>query len=679
MAWRNKLKEMEQDSDEKTDDKHFAREEEDLKAIGIQPSSGAIRFSLDKFKEPTTPEDDVKPKNVLPPARQDLPPPPRKASAIKPLTTSNSSQNLGPIRALPVAPVQQPDTKPSPQTPPTPVQKPSSVEVSPQQSSPPTPVQKPSPPPPVKKPSPPLEKEQDISETELLKQQVNRLQLRNQELQEEAQKSSSLRLSQSLYDAIENQDEITEMEDDIVQIASAKRTLSEDDPFDDYFHVIGSNYASKIVTSVSDGLCACDVGNIIPKYDGEDWYGYEYDMRDLHEREENAYCQMHRIRSLEDKSVLLKNLTNDPIASVPVVHWCEQTLSFQNFMGLLGSAENAHFMRTYIGHLKSVGDLKQLSRVYTHRDMAVEECMLRIKHALLVQDLSAKLDAIHDCMQFLKANQDRLKQYCQKNNVFDISSYGDMLMDAHSLLSRQINIDRYDAGIASQGKEIIYLEHPRYNITGTTLSISLQYCLFYHPYADDNKLSSPRAMAKQFKLSQHRYIYEGMHTRARIGDWKAVHHLYEKAKQANLCYMSAYEFHQLQTTTGVAGFLKKKLNTGSKDSYSVLAVNNFLSVALEYNAPLQFLEVLLNELEKPEERFELAKTRQVWSVAIKCAAHDLKDKDLLQALRNDILEKMSAEESAELRQEIDQLLHGNKIKWKKGGRTESSSIFSWFK
>jgi hypothetical protein len=318
--------------------------------------------------------------------------------------------------------------------------------------------------------------------------------------------------------------------------------------------------------------------------------------------------------------------------------------------------------------------------MYAVQDNVADECMLRVKHALLVENPTLKLEALEDCITFLKNNQERLKRYCDKNNLFDISSYNELINDAYNLLARQLKIDQHDAMIAQQGKEMIYLEHPRFNITGTTVSTSLRYLLFYHPYADDTKLSSPRAFAKMFKLSQHRYIYEAMHTRARIGDWKAVHHLFDKAKQANLCYMSSFEFKDLQSTTGVTGFLKKKLNTGSKDSYSVLAVNNFISTALEFNAPPQVFEILLNEVENPEERYELAKSRQVWGVAIKCAV-ELKDRELLQAIRKEVVDKYTAEESSALRLEIDQLLHGNKIKWKATKETRGSGkgLFGWFK
>jgi hypothetical protein len=664
MAWRTKLKELDSGSDDIKVD-YDAEKEEDFQVIGVSTkntTNHALKFSLDRFPEPPSPDDDS-PKVQT---RQELPPPPKRVgSLIRPLGATNLP---APRASLPPKPTILPPPAQQQQ------QQPIKQEV-PQQ--------------PMSKPKKELSQQpvpetntEEMSETELLRQQVVRLQLRNQELQEEAHSSRSLRLSQSLYDAIENDEEtIEETQEDIIQIVSSRKS-PDVDPFDDYFHVIGSNYATSLVTTISEGLTATDIVNMLPirprSGNDDDWNGYEYDSHDLYEKQENAYCQMHRIRSLEDKNVLLQCLEYAPLAALPVIQWCESTLSFQNFMGILNAPDNIKFIKSYIGHLKVIGDLKQLSKIYNHQQDIIEECLLRMKHALLVIDPNERLEAVEDAIQFLKGNQEQLKRQCQQEGKFDISCYGDMLVDYHSLLSRQMSIDKYDANIAAQGKEIIYLEHPRYNITNTTLSVSLQYCLFYHPYADETKLSSPKAMAKLFRLSQHRYIYEAMHTRARIGDWKAVHHLYEKAKQANLCYMSAYEYLQIQSTAGVTGFLKKKLNTGSKDSYSILAVNNFLSVALKYNAPLQFMEMLINELEKPEERFELARKRQLWHIAIKCAAHDLKDRDLLQSLRDEIVDKMSAQESSELRHEIDQLLHGKSIKWKKGGK-EGSGIFHWFK
>ncbi|KAL0491491.1 hypothetical protein AKO1_004031 [Acrasis kona] len=517
-------------------------------------------------------------------------------------------------------------------------------------------------PPPPSKPQPPSQpkqrtpsNDQDLSETEILKNRVAQLQLQNQELQTELKKAD-----RSLYDELE-EDQLTieKTEEDVVQKVKLTQRIQSDE-FDEYFHLDKSSSSSSNIDSIKDGITSCDISNLIINSHHD---GYEYSDANLYERQENAMCQLRRVRSMQDKSNLLQELKHSPDAAMAVILWCEQTLNFHNLMSLLTGADNAQHLEAYIGHLKRIGDTRQLSLTYGHFNMIREETLMRMKSCLTRKSLSEKSRTAQECSQFISNSRESIKSKCNKNSLFDISHYHQTMVDQSNLLQLQSRIDELD----SHAKDPIFQQYKRSDISGTTLSNSLQYCLFYHPYATETKVASAQSMAKSFALSEHRYFYEAVHTRARIGDWTAVKSLYQNAKKKNMCYMSSLEYRELHNSTGVSGFLKKKLVTGTKDSYSVLAVNNFITDALMYNAPSLFVEFLLNELNDPLERFHLAKKRHVWHVAIKCVAYELKDKEMLQQLRLEILNVMSAHDSMQLRNEIDQLLHGDKIKWKKSG------------
>jgi hypothetical protein len=62
---------------------------------------------------------------------------------------------------------------------------------------------------------------------------------------------------------------------------------------------------------------------------------------------------------------------------------------------------------------------------------------------------------------------------------------------------------------------------------------TLYYCMFYHPNADETRLSSPKNMRKAYsvatrflelmqQLSDPRYIWTALRSRAMIGDWDTV-------------------------------------------------------------------------------------------------------------------------------------------------------------
>jgi hypothetical protein len=238
--------------------------------------------------------------------------------------------------------------------------------------------------------------------------------------------------------------------------------------------------------------------------------------------------------------------------------------------------------------------------------------------------------------------------------------YAQHIVDLINLLSRQIKVEEHDSRIAMQGKELIYIENPRYNIIGLSILETLKYCLFYHPYAEENKLSSPKSIAQAFKISRHRYLFEATRMRCKMRDWKAVELLYKTAVDENLCYVSSYE--HLNRRSSATGFLKSKFS-GRKNSLSILSVSSFLQLIVDHKGPPTLIEYLIRQCPDPEEKFALARKNQLYQLAVECVTRELKDKELCLSLNKELVSKLGAEESQQLREQINQFLSKNEKGW----------------
>jgi hypothetical protein len=526
-------------------------------------------------------------------------------------------------------------------------------------------------------------------ELEMLRKQVAALQIKNTELSQELVK----------------------------QKQSTMKPISEQqDSFEDYFQVPSSpelqpaeNELNEIVKRVKTGLFATDISHAFITRDTRTWFYnktdeiyeiqektsslrvskssdlYELSGTELNDERLQAWCNIRSLRSIEDKRSLLyachydrsKNYLNSngdrnadnlkfPInydAVIAVLLSIEQSVTFREFMRCMAGPENRVYLDAYIGYLRKLNDYDQLMKVYRFHSMHQHVFTLRLEMAIKLRDPKARLqeyDSIITTFRLRDANNP-LADYVRRNDLFFID-YGIHITDAINLLSRQLRIEEHDRSVAAQGKELIYLEHPRYCIVDLSIADTLKYLLFYHPYADESKLSSPKGMAQIFRVTRHRYLYHAAVTRSRIRDWKAVEALFNTAVTENLCGMSSYEYANLKSSS--TGFLKSKLST-RKYSLSVLSAASFVQLINLFGGPIQLLHFVIDKCPDPEEKYDLARKNRCYNVAVQCVITQLKNKDMAISLRREVVDVLGAQESQSLREQLDLFI--TKLEKKKSG------------
>ena len=235
------------------------------------------------------------------------------------------------------------------------------------------------------------------------------------------------------------------------------------------------------------------------------------------------------------------------------------------------------------------------------------------------------------------------------------------------LTSRQIKIDEQDNVIAKSGKNTTFIQFKKYPVYNTTLSETLKYCLFYHNSAPDDLPSSPRSLAKFFGLSQHRFLYEAIVARSRINDWKGVMAAFSKAQKDGLCYCSAFDMKMQKENSAFMKLLSGKPNRS--ESNSILNIFNVLHVLKTFKAPLQLIKDVIEaysfQKTEVELKLELAKEYRIYDIAIQCIVNDLKDRDMLIKLKDDVNRRYNQPDKMALQEEINNHLYSKKIKWKK--------------
>ncbi|KAL9650478.1 hypothetical protein ABK040_004700 [Willaertia magna] len=473
--------------------------------------------------------------------------------------------------------------------------------------------------------------------------------------------------------------------------------------FDDYFDI-----PMTLIDKIADGLTCTQYDKMIltkgkdnnnnsfdELYDDFDENVFKYknlmgkDYNLLLEEEIQAYCNLRKLRTYSEKYRMLTKFgtfVNYDII-IPVILFLEQTLTFRSFMQLLLDADsvNYFYLNIYCKYLKRLGDLKTLQRVYKYCGMVREELMALYTMALKIVNPFEKLDALEHLLSFVQKNAQAIDNSPTNNTNFNNLKYSlncsaeltKHISNYIHLISRQLKIDEFDKVIAT--KEAVFQSYPRNNIYNTTVADTLRYCCFYHPFASEEKLSSPKGLAKLFQLSLHRYLYEMIVSRSKIGDWKGVISAFQKATKEGLTNCSAFELKENygdatgQSSSGggisgaIAKFFKGKPNRA--ESNSVLNIYNVCNVMKMFRAPKSILqEVFLSYSFQKDEiqlKYDLSKEFKIYKISISIIVNDFKDRDLLLQLKDEIVKKYHGTDKTEIIDELNSYLYNKKLKWKK--------------
>eukprot|EP01113_Clastostelium_recurvatum_P025140 TRINITY_DN3021_c0_g1_i3.p1 TRINITY_DN3021_c0_g1~~TRINITY_DN3021_c0_g1_i3.p1 ORF type:complete len:500 (-),score=103.35 TRINITY_DN3021_c0_g1_i3:180-1679(-) len=194
-------------------------------------------------------------------------------------------------------------------------------------------------------------------------------------------------------------------------------------------------------------------------------------------------ADLSRYRSMQEKEGLMKDAVSSSSsrALMTVIIYCQNTLTSQLFYKMIARYPLA--LAAHLSFLHKKGDVEQTLVALRCLGRTSEEVALLVTTAGKTKDLNEKRRLL-----------DSANTLCTSHGL---EFYGEQCRHHLSLLHRQWQIEQYDAKMAAQG-DPIYLKHPRGNIIGVPLGVTLEYCSFYHPTAPKDKLSSPAGMVEAY-------------------------------------------------------------------------------------------------------------------------------------------------------------------------------------
>ncbi|KAG2388172.1 hypothetical protein C9374_001022 [Naegleria lovaniensis] len=532
--------------------------------------------------------------------------------------------------------------------------------------------------------SPSQKQEMTLEMFESLKKQIIELELENQKLKRELQESQG----GSLHDMVE-------------EIPSNQST--HDSGFDDYFsdkkvivltlsdeireglrcnelnkvHIVKTKTTSKKKPPVYGTEEEDEESEIINQSSKtEDGYEYKYSKTNYYveqNKELDAWCNLRRLRDSKHKISLLKSCGKNYDIVLPILLSIEQSLNFRSFMDVLveSDRQEGYYVWLYIKFLKKLGDTSTLLKVYKFHGMIREQALLQYQLAIQKHDPYERIEDLEHCLSFIQKNAQVIDNptgfLSHKYSLDCAEELSIAVANLIHLITKQIKIDEQDNIIAKSGKNSLFIQFKKYPIYNTTLSETLKYCLFYHNAVSDDQVTSPKSLAKFFNLSQHRFLYEAVVARSRIGDWKGVMNIFGKAKKDGLCYCSAFDLKIHKENSSFMKLISGKPNRS--ESNSILNIHNILQVLKIFKAPRPMIRDLLEsyafQKTEIELKFEIAKEYRIYDVAIRCIVDDLKDRDLLVKLKEDLNKRYHDADKSALQDEINSHLYNKKIKWKK--------------
>eukprot|EP00003_Mantamonas_plastica_P016453 TRINITY_DN2742_c0_g1_i1.p1 TRINITY_DN2742_c0_g1~~TRINITY_DN2742_c0_g1_i1.p1 ORF type:complete len:462 (+),score=111.03 TRINITY_DN2742_c0_g1_i1:907-2292(+) len=324
------------------------------------------------------------------------------------------------------------------------------------------------------------------------------------------------------------------------------------------------------------------------------------------------------VQSVQEKRDLLTAAVEcgDYNALITVILHLQTTCQPRLFFECISGTEEAFDM--YTKYLLDIRDFKTLANLYDAMDDHIMHGLTKFRHAMTLLDLGQRyeqLEAIHELF----------KEYKE-------TWWATQIKDYMNLLKRQLPIEDFDSKAAASGKEQIYIDYPRPVILGKPLHDTLYYCLFYHPFASKDKLSSPQGIKDAFDVNDRRYLWITLKARGHVRDWDQLKaHVTSKGLFGRISYASEI------------GFVP------------------FVEICAAFKAPTDVLQFFCGLIEDNEQRFYCARDHYLWDIAIDSLVK-IKDYQRIIQFKNYLVEQLGAMASQDLVASIDAAT--SKGRWK---------------
>eukprot|EP00029_Vermamoeba_vermiformis_P012165 TRINITY_DN6982_c0_g1_i1.p1 TRINITY_DN6982_c0_g1~~TRINITY_DN6982_c0_g1_i1.p1 ORF type:complete len:570 (+),score=164.02 TRINITY_DN6982_c0_g1_i1:69-1778(+) len=255
------------------------------------------------------------------------------------------------------------------------------------------------------------------------------------------------------------------------------------------------------------------------------------------------------------------------------VLYLKRTLSMSLFIGLLNEKQAALHM--YLNFLKSRFNYTELIWIYHSLNQPYNQGKTMLLQAYMQQHTSARVTALQSCLDFFNKHAVLFKTH--------IASVKDQI----ELLTRQSKIENVDSQLARTDK--VFQRYPRETVVHKPLVNTLFYVLFYHPNDPVERVGSPLALKKAFKVTEKRYLYTSLLARSRAQDWNGVKQLVE---------------HR--------GFFALSIK-------SCIGFGPFVEVLSRCQAPPKLMQFFAQQIQPFEERLRVCVKCKQWALGVEAA------------------------------------------------------------
>jgi hypothetical protein len=255
------------------------------------------------------------------------------------------------------------------------------------------------------------------------------------------------------------------------------------------------------------------------------------------------------------------------------VLYLKRTLSMSLFIGLLNEKQAALHM--YLNYLKSRFNYTELIWIYHSLNQPYNQGKTMLLQAYMQQHTSARVAALQSCLDFFSKHTVLFKGH--------IAAVKDQI----ELLTRQAKIENVDSQLARTDK--VFQRYPRETVVHKPLVNTLFYVLFYHPNDPVERVGSPLALKKAFKITEKRYLYTSLLARSRAQDWNGVKQLVE---------------HR--------GFFAQSIK-------SCIGFGPFVEVLSRCQPPPKLLQFFAQQIQPFEERLRVCVKCKQWALCVEAA------------------------------------------------------------
>ena len=145
-----------------------------------------------------------------------------------------------------------------------------------------------------------------------------------------------------------------------------------------------------------------------------------------------------------------------------------------------------------------------------------ESAITAYSHSINCSTIETKIKNLKNCLR---------NHFSSGGN--DILFWRDFIAEEITLLEQQLPIEFDDKRQERNALNPVFERIPRTPVTDCSVISTLYYCCLYHYSLSENHLASPKAISKNYQLSQKQFIWTALSALAKCQQWSDIDSLFE--------------------------------------------------------------------------------------------------------------------------------------------------------